>query len=72
MSGWRDSLIEADWQWSVQVSIRLDLNRHKLVPGHFGHSHENPIVQGRLTGLVGEVRRDHPDRRNHLLSLSLK
>src|SRR6185437_11314965 len=67
-----DGFIEADWQWSVQVSVRLDFNRHELVPGHLGHGPENSAVQGRLADLVGEVLRDHSDRLDHLLSLFLK
>ena len=68
----RDRLIEADRQWPVQVSVWLDLDRHELVPRHFGHCPEDPIVQRGLANLGGKVLRDHSDRRNHLSSLFLK
>jgi hypothetical protein len=40
----RDRLIKADRQWSIQVSVWLDLEWHELVPRHSGHCCEDPIV----------------------------
>jgi hypothetical protein len=40
----RDRLVEADGQRLIQVSVGLDLNRHKLVPGHLGHRPEDSLI----------------------------
>jgi hypothetical protein len=68
----RDRLVEADRQRPVEVSVGLDLDRHKLVPGHLGHRPEDSIVQCGLAKLSDEVVRDLSDRRNHLSPLVLK
>src|SRR6266550_7954638 len=51
----RDRLIETNRNWPVQVSVRLDLNRHKLVARHLGHCLEDSLVQRGLAKLGGDV-----------------
>src|SRR6516165_9083933 len=51
----RDRLIETNRNWPVQVSARLDLDRHKLVPRHLGHRSEDSLVQRHLANLGGHV-----------------
>jgi hypothetical protein len=46
--------------------MRLEFDRHELMPRHFGHCAEDSIIQGGLADLRGKVPRDHSDRRNHL------
>jgi hypothetical protein len=77
----RDRLIEADWNWPVQIGVLLDLDRHKLlldldrhklVSRHLGHCPEDSLVQRGLANLAGHVFGHRPDCRNHLSSLFLK
>src|SRR6516165_7622511 len=68
----RDRLIETNRNWPVQVSVRLDLDRHKLVSRHLGHRSEDSLVQRHLANLGGHVFGYGPDCHNHLSSLFLK
>src|SRR5262249_42081329 len=70
--GLRDRLIETDGNWPVQVSVLLNLDRHKLVSRHLGHCPEDSLVERGLAKLVGYVFGYRPDCRNHLSSLFLK
>src|SRR5262249_5795777 len=56
----------------VQVSVLLDLDRHKLLTRHLGHRPEDSLVQPGLANLGGHVFGYHLDCRNHLSSLFLK
>jgi len=62
----------ADRQRHVQVSVRLDLDRHKLVPWDLGHCTEDSLVQRGLADLDGNLVCVRPDRRNQLSSLFLE
>jgi hypothetical protein len=68
----RDRLIETDRDWPVQVSVRLDLDRHELVSRHLGHCLEDSLVQCGLANLRSNVFGYRPDCRDHFLSLFLK
>jgi len=68
----RDRLIEADRQWPVQVSVWLDLDRHELVPRHFGHRPEDAIVQRGLANLSERGESVSFIGRNFLASSSLR
>jgi hypothetical protein len=68
----RDCLVEADRQWPVKVRIRLDLDRHELVPRDLGHCVEDSIIQGGFADLGSEMSRDHSDRCNHLSALTIE
>src|SRR5262249_12347763 len=68
----RDRLIETDRNWPIQISVLLDLDRHKLVSRHLGHCSEDSLVQRGLANLGGHVFGYRPDCRNHLSSLFLK
>src|SRR6516225_9549264 len=68
----RDRLIETNRNWPVQVSVCLDLDRHKLVSRHLGHRPEDSLVQRGLANLGGHVFGNQHDCRNHLSSLFVK
>src|SRR5262249_24274900 len=68
----RDRLIETDRNWPVQVSARLDLDRHKLVSRHLSHGPKDSLVQPSLTILSGHVVSYHSHCRNHVSSLFLE
>src|SRR5262245_11440809 len=68
----RDRLIETDRNWPVQVSVRLDLERHKLVSRHLSHCPEDSLVQRSLANLGAHVVGYRLNCRNHVPSLFLE
>ena len=68
----RDRLIETDWNWPVQVSVLLDLDRHKLVSRRLRHCHKDSLVERGFANLGGDVVGHRPDCRDHLSTLFLK
>src|SRR5262249_48000812 len=65
-------LIETDRNWHVQVSVRLDLDRHKLVSRHLSHCPEDSLVERSVANLGGHVVGYRSNCRNHVSSLFLE
>ena len=69
----RDHLPEPDRNRHVGIGIRLDFNRHKLVPRDLPHGPEYSVIEAGLADQGTDIEtRVSPDSREHLLSLILE
>jgi hypothetical protein len=68
----RDRLVESDRQWNVGVSVRVELDWHKLMSRNLAQGRHNPFIKRGLADRVAQLNHPGGNFREHLPTQDLE